>query len=217
MHFSTGRLTKSQAATLTRWRSRLLDDRPLPGTPRKPPSLRFLGIDNRPPASCSDAIAALTEALIRHPPSGLDIARYVDRAITAQKLAGQGNLGPHAPILNPVSFYLTADTADRCLALLSTSYQAVLQVHQQLNEQARTTFPNRNQAQERRIFVLEELARRRVPVRPYRPTNGVLARMAIDRAARRSVDRVLIEAVDYAQRVHDQPHRARRDMHVLDR
>ncbi|MFC7723386.1 hypothetical protein [Nonomuraea recticatena] len=39
--------------------------------------------------------------------------------------------------------------------------------------------------------------------------------MAIDRVARRSVDRVLKAAVDYADDVHEQPHRARRDMHRL--
>jgi len=56
-----------------------------------------------------------------------------------------------------------------------------------------------------------------VPWRLSKVPGGALARMAIDRWARRSADRVAGDAAAYSADAHEQPHRGRRDMHELRR
>ncbi|MGV9601658.1 hypothetical protein ACWDR1_33865 [Streptosporangium sandarakinum] len=91
-HYSTGRLTAAQAATVAAWRDRLREDAPLPGIRPKPEALRLLGLDDRPAASCSDVIAAAVADLLDHAlPAELDLARYAHCATEAQKQAGQGH------------------------------------------------------------------------------------------------------------------------------
>src|ERR1035441_7769924 len=90
-HYSTGRLTRGQSALINTWRARLLLDRPLPGRDRVSEAARLLGMDNRPPASCSDIIAAAVAELLRQPPDGLDLARYAHAGWQTQRAAGRGN------------------------------------------------------------------------------------------------------------------------------
>jgi hypothetical protein len=56
---------------------------------------------------------------------------------------------------------------------------------------------------------------RGLPVRVRRVLRGAIARLAIDRWARRPVDQVAAEGVAYAADAHQQVHRARRDMRKL--
>src|SRR5258708_1605913 len=104
-HYSTGRLTPAQAGLVDRSRARLLEDRPLRGKEPAGEVLRLMGIDDRPRASCSDAIAAaVLDLLDRRSPGGLQLARYAEASRAA---AARG--GPEAPACQPVSFYLPED------------------------------------------------------------------------------------------------------------
>jgi hypothetical protein len=214
VHYSTGRLTEAQAETVNRWRARLLENRPLPGRPRKDPMLSIIGIDNRPPASCSDIIAAaVLDMLDRQPPDELALARYAAHARDAQR-ADAERAEARFP---PVSFYLPAELADHYDELRQRAYDRVLQIHIKVKAEAAERYPDPTQAAERALWVAGELAARGVPMRLHRIPGGAIARMAIDRWRRRSVDRVAAAAVDYAEEVHVQPHRARQDMHKLRR
>jgi hypothetical protein len=132
MHVSTGRLTSAQAELVDRWRTRLLEDRPLPGKQPVSEALRIAGGDDRPRASCSDVIAAaVVDLLDRNPPAGLDLARYADDSRTA---AARG--GPAAPGCQPVSFYLPADIARRAEQLRALARQDVMEAHAELRYEA---------------------------------------------------------------------------------
>src|ERR1017187_5320949 len=91
VHYSTGRLTRGQAALINTWRARLLLDRLLPGRDRVSEAARLLGMDNRPPASCSDIIAAAVAELLREGPDELGLARYAHAGWQAQQAAGRGH------------------------------------------------------------------------------------------------------------------------------
>ncbi|MEU4548747.1 hypothetical protein [Nonomuraea dietziae] len=229
-HYSTGRLTTQQAETVAAWRERLQQDEPLPGLKHKGPTLRtFYNLDDRPPASCSDVIAAAVQRFLeQRPPDPLHVVRYHYQAVQAQKRAGQGHYSPAAPIHQQVSFYLTEQLTAVYEALRKSCESAMVALIAELEEQAAAEIPDhdldtgevrppRLLAGLRAMTVRMRLAGRGLPDRPIRITGGVIARMAIDQAARRKVDNVLLDAVRYASDVHDQPHRARRDMHRLRR
>ena len=62
----------------------------------------MVGIDDRPRASCSDAIAAAVLNLLDHdPPAPLDLARYAEAGRQAAACRGRD-----APACQPVSYYL---------------------------------------------------------------------------------------------------------------
>lgn len=219
-HYSTGRLTGAQAAVVNTWRDRLLEDRPLPGDrpTRTSPLMRLVGFDDRPRASCSDVIAAAVVDLLAKAPDELDIARYGETTSLAHKTAAERHLDDaQAPRFPPVSFYLPADIADRFDEIRRRTSHHIAQELHELREEAKRRFPRPAQAQDRANWYARERHRLGLPARARRIPAGVLARMAIDRWRRRSVDKVVTDAVAYAKAVHVQPHRARQDMHQLRR
>lgn len=228
-HYSTGRLTAAQAQTVNAWRARLRLDKPLPGIKPKPGSLRALGIDDRPPCSCSDVIAATVRRLLdRRPPEPLDVVRYHYRAVQAQKAAGQGDHSPEAPVLQPVSFYLSEDVADEWEALRDSCatalhrhtralYAAVAEEITNIDPDTGEIRPDRLVERLREASVVMRLAAQGLPHRPINITAGVIGRMAIDAAARRKVDLVVLEGVAWASEVHQVPQRGRKDMYDLTR
>jgi hypothetical protein len=208
-HYSTGRLTAVQAAVVDRWRVRLLEDQPLPGQQRVPEMLYATGIDNRPRASCSDVIAAAAHALLAlKPPTGLELARYAE----AGRLAAVGG-GPEAAVCQPVSFYLPADLAAAVEELRARAVHEVIAARNELRHEAEQHFPS--DLDQQVAWFSAQLTRRNLPVRARQVPRGALARMAIDRWARRPADQVAAEAVAYAADTHRQVHRARRDMRQL--
>jgi hypothetical protein len=219
VHYSTGRLTRGQAALVNTWRARLLEDRPLPGRARVGGMAAALtGLDDRPPASCSDVIAAAVEDLMRQPPDALDLARYAHAGWQAQRAAARGNRDDgKAPLYPPVSFYLPPELAESYEALRARAYERVQEAHQELEEEAARRYPEKAQADERATWLAIAKSRHGLPHRPRKIPGGAAARMAIDRWARRSADRVCADAVAYAADAHEQPHRGRRDMYELRR
>src|ERR1017187_5741748 len=75
VHYSTGRLTRGQAALVNTGGGRRLRDRPVPGRRPVGEVARLLGLDNRPPASCSDIIAAAVTDLLREGPDEAGLGR----------------------------------------------------------------------------------------------------------------------------------------------
>ncbi|MGV9601657.1 hypothetical protein ACWDR1_33860 [Streptosporangium sandarakinum] len=117
-----------------------------------------------------------------------------------------------------MSFYLPPPLAARYEQLRRAALDHVHALLRSLREQAHDRYPGAGRQLDRTLWVTDHLAHLGLPAMPARPpriTGGVIARMAIDRAGRRSVDRVIRAAVDYAAATHTQPHRARRDMHRL--
>ena len=218
VHFSTGRLTRAQAATVDAWRERLRTDRPLPGRQRAGEAARLLGASDRPPASCSDAIAAAVAELLRSPPAPLDLARYAYAGMQAQQATAQGQRSNDAAaVYTPASWYLPADIAAQAGQLRADAYAAARRIHLEVAAEAERRHPGngRDAATARALFAIGELARHGLPPYLRQVPRGAIARMAIDRWARRGAERVAADAVDYAASVHDQPHRARRDMRKL--
>jgi hypothetical protein len=216
VHYSTGRLTGAQAAVVNSWRARLLEDRPLPGRTRVSAAARLLGMDDRPPASCSDVIAAAVQDLLGQAPGELEIARYAHAGWQAQQAAARGDLDDaRAPLYPPVSFYLTIDLAAEYDELRERACEGPRAMRGALEGEAARRFPEDQAA--RQGWLAGELRARGIPARLAKVSGGVLARMAIDRWARRPVDQVAAHAVAYAADAHDQPHRGRRDMHKLRR
>jgi hypothetical protein len=210
-HYSTGRLTPAQAAVLDRWRARLLEDRPLPGREPAGAALRMLGIDDRPRASCSDAIAAaVADLLDRDPPAPLDLARYADAGRQAVARGARD-----APACQPVSFYLPADVAERAEQLRAQALRDLLDVRDEIRREAAEQYPGEPRAQA--LYVSVQLAERKLPAKARQVPRGALARMAVDRWARRAPSRVAADAVEYAADAHQdgQVHRARRGMRQL--
>jgi hypothetical protein len=209
LHYSTGRLTPAQAGVVDRWRARLREDRPLPGHKRVPAVLRLLGIDDRPRASCSDAVAAAVRDLLRHdPPAGLALARYAE----AGRLAALRG-GAAAPVCQPVSFYLPEDLAGSLEELRAQARQDLMEAYNELWREAEQQQPGDEKQQA--AWFRSQVRQRNLPARARQIPRGALARMAIDRWARRGADRVATDAEDYAAEVHQQVHRARRDMRQL--
>lgn len=228
-HYSTGRLTRAQAAVVNRWRARLREDRPVDGQRLVSAEARLLGATDRPPASCSDMIAAAVEALLdTRPPQPLDLARYAYAGMRAQQAAAQltaaGQEEPRAadedaaPLYPPVSVYLPARLARLAEDLRSAAYGAVVDVLTEIRRQAFEDHPGSTDtaAAARNLAIWAEMAARGLPYCKKVP-RGTLARMAIDQWAGRDPDQVAVTAVAYAADVHDQPHRARCDMQLLRR
>ncbi|MFI9538312.1 hypothetical protein ACIG56_34405 [Nocardia fusca] len=181
-HYSTGRLTATQARVLSSWRRQLtVIDR------------RWNTRDGRPAASSSDCLAAaVTDLLDRAEPTHLELIRYGDR-IRRTMTATRGRA---APAVSVASFYLPAGYADRLDALLDDARNH----HRELLDDDRDR-------------ALAELG---VPSKAYKLPAGTLARLAIDRWARRSPTAVIAAAVDYAGYHHTQAHRARADMGIAE-
>jgi hypothetical protein len=180
-HYSTGRLTRVQADVVNAWRTRLLEDRPLPGERKRSPELRFLGLDDRPAASCSDVIAAaVAELLEQAPPAELEIARYAFAARRAHRAAGERDSGD-APRFPPVSFYLPGALTDQWEELRTSAFQTVSQIHTRLEIEAAQRFPEPAKGREREAWKRQGLAEAGCPPRVYVIPAGTLARMAIDR------------------------------------
>ncbi|WP_028478716.1 hypothetical protein [Nocardia sp. CNY236] len=200
-HYSTGRLTAAQARVLNRWRRQLTTTDP-----------RWRTRGQRPPASSSDCLAAAVIDLLDHAePDHLELIRYAARireSMTATR-------GRDLPAVSVVSFYLPGDYADR----LDTRLTAAQEHHHDLLAGARdrvlTELPGAtNTAQALRMMsVVTELG---VPPKVYKLPAGTIARLAIDRWARRSPTTVVAAAVGYARHHHEQAHRARSDMGIAD-
>jgi hypothetical protein len=216
VHYSTGRLTGTQAGIVNSWRARLLEDRPLPGRTRVGAAARLLGMDDRPPASCSDVIAAAVRELLGQAPGELEVARYAHAGWQAQKAAARGGLNDaQAPLYPPVSFYLAAGLAAEYDDLRERACKGPRAMLQELESEAARRFPEDQAA--RRGWLAGELRARGIPARLAKVPGGVLARMAIDRWVHRAVEQAVAQAVAYGADTHDQPHRGRRDMHELRR
>lgn len=204
-HVSTGRLTERQSETIERWRERLLEQRPLPGQTRVDVAGAVMyGLDNRPRASHSDAIAAAVDELLRRPPSGSQVARY---AISMRKL-----LDPHS---QPVSFYLVDERIDVYRGVLERAEEWSARIHAEARQAAEDAHreADNDAAREAAGMVSEgRLLREGLALRDYRLAAGTVARMAIDAWAERDVDEVAVAAGRYAEHAHDQRHRARRDI-----
>ncbi|MBO2464944.1 hypothetical protein [Actinomadura violacea] len=214
VQYSTGRMTRTQAETVEKWRKRLQEDRPLPGVERKGEALRLLGLDDRPPASSSDVLAAAVVDLLRAGVEEMEVARYSYRTRVQVKMAGESSRDD-LPRFSPVSFYLAGQWAARYEALREAAAVEHYRRYAEVQEEAEQRFPSIEQAQQRVLWFEAELAKRRIPPRFYRVSGGIIARMAIDRWRRRGVDRVIKAAVEYAVDAHEQPHRARSDMQRL--
>ena len=227
VHYSTGRLTKRQAQAVNAWRARLAEDRPLPGQEPVPPGMKALGIDNRPKASCSDAVAAAAAAVLAAVPDPLDMARYADASWRAHRAAGDPGRrdGAAAPVYPPVSWYLPAELAGQWEELRFQARAAAERARQQVAAEAAERYPETGPDRlpvpgwkdNRRRWYLEQLAARDIPLRGAQIPRGVLARRGIDAWARRSADTVCAAAAGHAKEWHEQPHRGRRDMHTLAR
>jgi hypothetical protein len=215
-HYSTGRLTCAQAATVNAWRARLRLDKPLPGQQPVGAVVRMLGGDDRPCASCSDAVAAATaDLLLRQPPEPLELARYAYASMQAAKDAGRIR-NDEAPLYPPVSWYLPGQLRTLAERLRASSLAAVIQIHDDAEVEAVRLYPGRTGAVARGLHVTTILARAALPFTRQVP-RGAIARMAIDLWGSRHPDDVAAIAVAYAAEVHQQPHRARRDMRTLAR
>jgi len=213
-HYSTGRLTRSQAAAVNAWRARLRLDKPPSGHEDRASTG---GQDSRPRASCSDAVAAaVADLLLRQPPLPLELARYAYASMTATCSRGRGDGG--AQLYPPVSWYLPQWLAGPAEDLRVAAWDAATQVHDDVETEAARLYPGRTRAAatSRCSHQAAVLARAGLPVSRQIP-RGAIARMAVDLWALRHPDDVAADAVAYAAMVHRQPHRARRDMHRLER
>jgi hypothetical protein len=200
VHYSTGRLNPKQARTVDKWRNRLRLDRPLPGVERKGEVLRLLGLDDRPPTSCSNVLAAAVVSLLEEEqPDELAVARYADKSNQDRTRR-----------IQPVSFYLAAEHADTHNDLVRGTQPAVIQFHDRARREAMERFPTDLDAAQR--WYMAELHQHGVPFQVPTVPRGVLVRMAIDRWARRAVDEAVAAGVAYAADILTKPQRARRDM-----
>lgn len=207
-HYSTGRLTQRQAEAVNGWRALLLS-----------------GGQARPRASTSDVIASQVEALLAEPPPPVEIVWYAvashqaHRAAsrTADRSTSRAVRGADVPRHPPVSFYLTVGTAERYEELRRSSLTPLHSARQTFESEAQERFPRRAQAAERRAWVEEQFAELRIPAWTPPMPAGLLARLAIERAADLSPRTVVAEADAYSSRTHLQRHRARVDMHKLQR
>jgi hypothetical protein len=219
VHYSTGRLTRRQAEVVNRWRARLAEDRPLPGEERASMAARLiLGADDRPRASCSDCIAAAVTEWLAAGPEPMALARYADASWQAQRSAAAVSRdAAAAPVYPPVSWYLPGELAAALEELRARAQQAAAQARSEVAAEAPRRYPDPGQAADRRRWYLDELRRQDIPLRGAQVPRGVPARLAIDAWARRGADQVCAAAAGYAAQWHEQPHRARRDMHTLQR
>jgi hypothetical protein len=124
-----------------------------------------------------------------------------------------------------VSWYLPAELADTWEELRYQARATAARARNDVIAEAEQRYPADGPAgqpspeceRNRRRWYLDQLRDRDIPLRGAQVPRGVIARMAIDAWAGRGVGRVCAAAADYAAQWHDQPHRARRDMHTLQR
>ncbi|MFC4014581.1 hypothetical protein ACFOY2_45675 [Nonomuraea purpurea] len=212
-HYTTGQLTGTQAAAINRWRDRLDEDRPLPGIRHKGGPLRtFFNLDDRPPCSLSDVIATAVIRFMKRPPKALDVARYAHVSRQALLDVGRFGAGPDSPVHKKVSVYLPEDVATEWEALRKATEPAVREFVKALRAQVQKEFPGPDQERERAYIFWMRLHANNLPEHPPRVPGGVIARMAIDKHADRDVEKMILDAVNYAWEIHEQPHRTRRDV-----
>ncbi|ATL72509.1 hypothetical protein [Nocardia terpenica] len=199
-HYSTGKLTATQARTVNAWRREL----------HRPRRRTYFTRDGRPPASSSDCVAAaVVDLLDTAPPQALEVARYA-AWIRSEQRDGRSTKFPGA---QHVSFYLPEPHAEHAEALLTEAHEAHRAIVDEVRAEAARRFPGRYQAEERALFALGQLAAQQLTAAvPRRLPMGTLARMAVDRWAARSAEAVVAAAVDHSAAHHLQHHRARRDM-----
>jgi hypothetical protein len=220
VHCSTGRLTRAQAQAVDRWRTRLREDRPLPGQEGVGEAARLAGATDHPRASTSDAIAAAVfHLLTASPPSPLELAGYAYRAIRAQWDDSHGRPHPGAPVCPPVSYYLPARLAAQAEELRARAcLDAARKLVRELPLEAAARYPGESdQAALRRASWIDDETDRLGLYYTRQLPRGAVARLAVDHWAARSPDDVAAAAVDWCQRVHLQWHRARSDMVTLTR
>jgi hypothetical protein len=154
--------------------------------------------------------------LLRQPPTPLELARYAYASMAATR--GPGQIGNGAQLYPPVSWYLPNWLAGPAEQLRTAAWNAALQAHDDAETEAARFYPGkaRTAAMARCSHKREVLARTGLPVSRQIP-RGAIARMAVDLWAPRHADDVAADAVAYAALVHQQPHRARRDMRRLER
>lgn len=209
-HYSTGRLTLTQAQLVDGWRRRLQEDRPLSDQDGE----RQPGLDDRPRASSSDIIAACVADLLSDPPSESRLVRFAESGRLA---VGEGMDG--VAIYPPVDYYLPREFAARLEELRSRAWGWTLGIERDAREEMRRRYPGRNQAPARAAALMEVMRQRCGLARPgvRQVPRGAVARMAIDRWGARPADEAVAAAVAYAAAVHVQPHRVRRDMRTMPR
>lgn len=162
------------------------------------------GLDNRPRASHSDAIAAAVEAFLHRRPSPQSVARY---AIEMRE-----RLDPHS---QPVSLYLVNEGIDAYQQLLDKAAAWSAEVHEKAARAERELTVDNPEIQgdvNGGALYLRIVTQAGLAWRDYRLPAGTIARMAIDAWADRDVDQVAISAGAYAKHAHQQRHRARRDI-----
>lgn len=214
LELSTGLLTPAQNATVAAWIERLRLDVPLPGLEPKGPMLRTIGIDDRPPASISDVIAAAVYDMCRRRmPAAKTVARYVveARAASRRQLTDRGQ---H----KPVTVVLRGDLAEAVEALPGQVAAWLVKTRGDLVEAAAAKYPGEDEGPSRTQYVEVELIRlglhaayadgypRKIPI-------GAVARMGIDHWQGKPVDKTILAAIGYAEDVKLQRHRMRKDAH----
>lgn len=189
-HCSTGKLTIAQSRIVNAWRRQLT----------VPDRRRWHTLNHHPPASSSDCIAAAVVDLLDHAePDHLTLIRSGARIRDQLEL----ERGQAFPLTSAVSFYLPAVYVTRVDELLLGAQQH----HADLLRSARSRISAESPT------LPDE---RNIPDRAYKLPVGTLARMSIDRWARRSPTTVVAAAVRHGDHHHLQQHRARRDMGVGD-
>ncbi|MGF0320642.1 hypothetical protein [Nocardia fluminea] len=187
-HCSTGKLTSNQRRIVNAWRRQLLES-----------DMKWHTPNHRPPASSSDCIAAAVLDLLKNAePDHLTLIRYATRI--RDQLEEERT--QQFPMSSAVSFYLPPAHADRAESLLL----AARTHHVELLHQARSA------ASAERARTKSTIGALSIPGKVYQLPIGTLARMGIERWARRSPTTVVADAVRHGDLHHAQQHRARRDM-----
>ncbi|MEV6071985.1 hypothetical protein AB0L82_36055 [Nocardia sp. NPDC052001] len=201
-HYSTGKLTIAQARVVDGWRRQLTV-----------PDRRFSTPNNRPPASSSDCVAAAVVHLLDHAePEPRELIRYAARM--RENLALER--GRAFPAASVVSFYLPAPYALRLDAMLTAAQDHHAELLDQARDRVHTELPGRENATARGLRMMSAVAELGIPHKAYILPAGTLARLAIDRWARKSPATVVAAAVAHGSAHHEQMHRARHDMGVGD-
>ena len=199
-HYSTGKLTIAQARIVDAWRRQLTV-----------PDRRWQTPNNHPPASSSDCIAAAVIDLIDHAePDQRKLIRYAARM--RENLALER--GHAFPTASAVSFYLPAVYATRLDTMLTGAQHHHAELLTQARERVLAELPGRADATARVMRMMSVVGELGIPLKVYKLPVGTLARLAVDRWARRSPATVVAAAVSHGSAHHEQQHRARHDMGI---
>lgn len=199
-HYSTGKLTIAQARVVDAWRRQLTV-----------PDRQWNTLNNRPPASSSDCIAAAAIDLLEYAePDELKLIRYANR-VRENLALERGHAFPHA---SAVSFYLPTTYATRLENMLAAAHSHHGELLSQAREQVLGELPARGDATARVLRMMSRVSELNIPLKAYKLPAGTLARLAIDRWSRRSPATVVAAAVAHGSTHHEQQHRARRDMGI---